>query len=579
MMDSTEPNSGDPSELGAQGAPSDQVAVERIIAEYIQANESGRPLDKQALLRQYPEHAQNLQEFFDFHENWSAASGGTQVLHFDGSTPSANTLSARAASIRAEADSVRSRTESSISSNPPQELGEYEILGEIDRGGMGVVYKARHKKLGRIVALKLIRSGELASQDEIDRFLSEAEAAAALSHPGIVPIYEVGTLQGLVFYTMSYIEGKSLADLMADGPLDPLEAVRIVHKLCGAVQYAHQAGIYHRDLKPANVLINADGQPIIIDFGLAKMAYRDSSLTVTGQILGTPAYMAPEHASGQSRGIGPGGDVYSLGAILYSLCAGQPAFSGSTPFDVLLQVLDRRPPAPSKLSKKVSRDLDYVCLHALEKEPQNRYLSARELADDLQRILTGDAIDQPEESAAQWFHKWWQREPLLVAHAIGIGGTTGIVAIAYVVRGVESPAFPFRMMLLVTWLLASFVLQNWVYWAAWRNVAILTWLAIDVTLFTSLITFAEPPRSMLLIGYPMMVVASGLFYQRRFVATTTALSIAGFFLLGWRFPKDDFVKHEFSAIFICGLIVISICVVAMIRRIRGLSRFYEDAPD
>lgn len=577
MMDSTDPENKGQNASGDLSSQSENTTVERIIADYIQANESGRPMDKQTLLHRYPEHAENLQEFFDFHEKWSDASGVTQVFQLDGSAAISSPASRQVASIRAEADSARSRSESSISSNPPQELGEYEILGEIDRGGMGVVYKARHKQLGRIVALKLIRSGELASQEEIDRFLSEAEAAAALSHPGIVPIFEVGTLQGLVFYTMSYIEGESLADLVASGPLDPLEAVRIVHKLCGAVQYAHQAGIYHRDLKPANVLINAEGQPIIIDFGLAKMAYRDSSLTVTGQILGTPAYMAPEHASGQSREVGPGGDVYSLGAILYSLCAGQPAFSGPTPFDVLMQVLDRRPPAPSKLSKKVDRNLDYVCLRALEKEPERRYASAKEFAGDLQRILTGDAIDQPEESVAQWFHKWWQREPILVAHAIGIGGTTCIVAVAYLARAVESPAFPFRMMLLVTWLFASFVLQNWVYWAAWRNVAILTWLAIDVTLFTSLITFAEPPRSMLLIGYPMMVVASGLFYQRRFVATTTALSIAGFVLLGWRFPKDDFVKHEFSAIFICGLIVISTCVVAMIRRIRGLSRFYEDA--
>lgn len=543
---------------------SSSKTLEQVIAEFVEATEQDRPANKNDFLQRYPQFTKDLSEFFTLHEQFSS-SNNTIGQHED---PKLQVTLAKSVQQAAQ--------DSSVSSDPPRFLGDYEILEEIDRGGMGVVYKARHQKLNRIVALKLIRSGQLASEEEVGRFMSEAEAAAALTHPGIVPIYEVGQLNGLVFYTMAYIEGQSLAAMVADGAIDPNEAVRITYKLCSAVEFAHNSGVYHRDLKPANVLINDSGQPVIIDFGLAKVVHNDQSLTATGQILGTPAYMAPEHASGKVKGIGPAADVYALGAILYCLCAGQPAFSGPTPFDVLLQVLDRRPPRPSKLNKKVSQQIDVACLRSLEKQPELRYQSASELAADLQHILTGEPIDCPEEGLFQLLEKWWQREPILVAHAAGIGMTTLIVISAYILRGEYSDLFYYRVGLLLVWLCASFVLQYWVYRAQWRHVAIFTWLAVDATIYTTLISFAGPPRSMLLIGYPMMVVASALFYQRRFTITKTALCIAGFFLLGWQFPQDDFVRRDFSAIFVCGLVVICLCMIAMINRVRGLSRFYEE---
>ena len=549
---------------------SEEEDLERIIAQYVQAVERGHTPNRQQFIEQHAQYADELAVFFQVHDEFNQASESSlqappqDVTQFERSPEGA-------------AAATPSATNYSSVSNPPKELGQYEILREIDRGGMGVVYQAKHKELGRIVALKVIRSGELASEEEVQRFRSEAEAAATLDHPGIVPIYEVGTLNGLVYYTMAYIEGQSLAQMGSSGPMDPMQAVTIVHKLCEAVAYAHRKGVFHRDLKPANVIVRENGQPIIIDFGLAKIAHHESGLTATGQLLGTPAYMAPENASGEQSKIGANADVYALGAILYFLCAGQPAFTGRTPFDVLLQVLDSLPSPPSRLNRQVDSQLDYVCLRSLEKTPTNRYRSARAFSRELAKILTGEPIECPQDSYFVKMQRWWQRDPILAAHVAGIGTTTIIVAIAYVWRAEPAAEFRYRMLLLFIWMLASFMLQYGVYRAPLREVVILAWLAVDATIYTTLIAFADSPRSMLLIGYPMMIVASSLFYQRRFLVTTTLLSIAGFLVLASVFPKDDFVKPDFAAIFLTGLIVISLCLFAVIRRVRGLSRFYDDS--
>ncbi|MEM7474068.1 MAG: serine/threonine-protein kinase [Planctomycetota bacterium] len=538
-----------------------EQSIDKIIAEFMLAAEQGDSPSPEEFIERYPEYEKDLREFFAVHRQFSSSSQASGIV---GSVSASNTNVP-----------YLKQAESSISNNPPRFLGDYEILEEIDRGGMGVVYRAQDQKLNRIVALKLIRSGELASQEEVQRFMSEAEAAATLTHPGIVPIYEVGTWNGLVYYTMAYIEGKSLAALAGESPLEPTEAVKIVRRLCAAIQYAHRSGVLHRDLKPANVLINSEGQPVIIDFGLAKVLDSDQHLTRTGQIVGTPAYMTPEHASGKSQVFGPDADVYALGAILYFLCAGQPAFSGPTPVDVLLQVMSRRPAKPSKLNRGVPADIDLVCIRALEKEPEERYQTAPELAADLERILTGNPIDSPKETLTQRLTKWWQREPILAAHTLGIGLTTAIVIIAYLFRDEYTELFYYRIGLLFVWLSASFFLQFWVDLEKWRHVAIYLWLFLDALIYTVLFAFADEPRSMLLIGYPMMVVASALYYQKRFLFAKTGMCIAGFLLLGWLFPKDDFVKSDFAAIFVCGLITISLCMNAMINRVRGLSRFYE----
>ncbi|MCR9295008.1 MAG: serine/threonine protein kinase [bacterium] len=555
--------------------PDPKKSIEQVIAEIVRAVERHEQPCKGEYLARYPGFARELEDFFEMHERFDLSRDPPEaelatIASAHPAAPPAMLKTQSVASPRKSGDDI------SLTSNPPRFLGDYEILEEIDRGGMGVVYKARHQQLHRIVALKLIRSGELASHEEIQRFLSEAEAAASLSHPGIVPIYEVGTYEGLVYYTMAYIEGKNLAEMVADGPMEANDAIRITHKLCQAVESAHQSGIYHRDLKPANVLINNCGQPVIIDFGLAKITNRDDSLTATGQMLGTPAYMAPEHAAGKVKNAGPAADLYALGGILYFLCTGQHPFSGRTAFDVLIQVLDRRPPNPSNLNRKIGHELDQICLRMLEKDPEDRYPSATAFASDLQKLLTGEPIDLPQVSLSQKIIHWWQREPILVSHVAGIGLTTMIVIIAQLYKPDLLQPFYYRLILLLAWLAASFVLQYWSDRSRWRYLAILTWLTVDVLVYTTLIGFARPPKSMLLIGYPMMIVASSLFYQRRYTVSNTIMCILGFSVLAWLFPDELLDRWDFGAIFVCGMVVICLSMLAMIHRIRGMSRFYEE---
>jgi serine/threonine protein kinase len=274
-----------------------------------------------------------------------------------------------------------------------QQFGEYELLAEIARGGMGVVYRARQTTLDRVVALKMILAGRLANPDDVARFHTEAEAAAKLKHPNIVPVHDVGASDGQHYFTMDYIEGRSLDQKVVQGPLPGKAAARYVRILARAVHYAHKQGILHRDLKPSNVLIDMDDEPHITDFGLAKrLGHENSGQTRTGAILGTPSYMAPEQAQGKTALLGPAADVYSLGAILYELLTGRPPFRAETPLDTVMQVIDHQPVPPRLLNPKIDHDLETICLKCLEKDIEMRYASAEELGEDLQRFLNGDSI-------------------------------------------------------------------------------------------------------------------------------------------------------------------------------------------
>ena len=259
--------------------------------------------------------------------------------------------------VPATADSVFSSGKAPPPGTKVRYFGDYELLDEIARGGMGVVYKARQVRLKRVVALKMILSGQLAGDEDIQRFHTEAEAAAKLDHPGIVPIYEIGQFEGQHFFSMGFVEGQSLAGRLANGPLPPRDAAELTSKIATAVAYAHQQGVIHRDLKPANVLLDTNGQPRITDFGLARKLEGDSNLTGTGQILGTPSYMPPEQAAGQTDEVTPAADVYSLGAILYALLTGRPPFQAANIMDTLRQVLEQDPVAPRQFNAGISRDL------------------------------------------------------------------------------------------------------------------------------------------------------------------------------------------------------------------------------
>jgi serine/threonine protein kinase len=275
---------------------------------------------------------------------------------------------------------------------PCQFFGEYELLAEVGRGGMGIVYRARHTSLNRVVALKMILPGAGLSREDLQRFHTEAESTAQLRHPNIVSLHAVGEIDGRHFYSMDFIDGASLSQRLAAGPLCGRLAARYLATVARAIHHAHRQGILHRDLKPSNILLDADDQPHVTDFGLAKKLGADSGQTRTGQVMGTPSYMSPEQANGRIHELGPPCDVYGLGAILYELLTGRPPFCSDTPLDTLRHVLERDPAPPRLLNPKVERDLEAICLKCLEKDPRRRYASAEALAGDLDNYLSGNSI-------------------------------------------------------------------------------------------------------------------------------------------------------------------------------------------
>ena len=291
-------------------------------------------------------------------------------------------------------------------------FGDYEITRELARGGMGVVFLALQKSLNRPVALKMILAGQLADEIDVKRFHTEAEAAAGLDHPGIVPIYEVGQHEGQHYFSMGFVEGQSLAQRLADGPLPPGEATTLLLKVADAIAYAHERGVIHRDLKPGNILLDRGGNPRVTDFGLAKKVAGDSGLTASGQIMGTPSYMPPEQAGGNRADVGPAADVYALGATLYSLLTGRPPFQAASAMDTVIQVIGEEPVSPRRLNPGITRDLETICLKCLEKSPARRYATARALADELRRYLNGEPIQARPVRLPERAWRWSKRNPL-----------------------------------------------------------------------------------------------------------------------------------------------------------------------
>jgi serine/threonine protein kinase len=309
-------------------------------------------------------------------------------------------------------------------------FGDYALLEEIARGGMGVVYKATQSSLNRTVAVKMILAGQLAGEAEVKRFHAEAEAAANLQHPNIVAIHEVGIHEGQHYFSMDFVDGRNLAAVIRGGTITARRAAELIKTMADAIQYAHQRGILHRDLKPQNVLIDERGEPRITDFGLAKQTTRDSGLTQTGAVMGSPSYMPPEQATGRQDQIAPQSDVYSLGAILYEILTGRPPFNGETALATLRQVVENPPAPPSKLNGEVPRDLETICLKCLEKQPERRYASARALGEDLGRFLNREPIVARPVSAARRMENWLRRHPWTLA-GVATLVTATLVGVTY----------------------------------------------------------------------------------------------------------------------------------------------------
>ena len=310
-------------------------------------------------------------------------------------------------------------------------IGDYELLSVLGQGGMGVVYKARQISLNRPVALKMIRNSEFASEDQIQRFQNEAEAVALFDHPGIVPIYEVGLHGDQRYFSMKLIDGEGLDKRLKSGPLKARVAAELVAEVAEAIHHAHQRGLLHRDLKPANILIDAEGHPHVTDFGLSKRMEQESSLTMSGEIMGTPSYMAPEQALGRNSQVTTASDVYGLGGILYAAITGRDPFQGDSLIETLHKVRASAPDKPTTINKKIPRDLEVICLKCLEKDQKRRYASAQEVADDLHRWLNGEPIVARPVNAVARSWMWCKRRPALAAlggalAAAILGGMIGI---------------------------------------------------------------------------------------------------------------------------------------------------------
>ncbi|MCY2993638.1 MAG: serine/threonine-protein kinase [Planctomycetota bacterium] len=340
-----------------------------VLAELTDATLRGEAVDLEAACGSHPDLAQELREL------WAAA----MVADVAGNC-------SRPDARPDVADSPNSTLKL------PCRLGDYELLEELGRGGMGVVYKARQLSLDREVAVKMILQGQLASASDRQRFRAESEAAAQLDHPGIVQVYEVGELNGQPYFSMKYISGRTLLELLSGGPLPPREAAWILAQVSRAIHYAHEKGVLHRDLKPSNILIDAAGQPHVTDFGLAKRITEAATLTRTGAILGTPAYMAPEQAAGMRGAVGAVSDIYSLGAILYHLLTGRPPFQAASALDTVLLVLEQDPTPPRLVYPRADRDLEMIAMRCLQKPADLRYETADALARDLEAYLHDEPI-------------------------------------------------------------------------------------------------------------------------------------------------------------------------------------------
>lgn len=382
----------------------DQDLLEQVIADFIRSSETGASPDRRQILDRHPEIAEDLQQFFAQRDR----------------------LNLIAEPIRGFSDDMFRAV------GPGQQIsyvGNYELVQEIARGGMGIVYKARQTTLGRIVAVKMITAGRLASEDDIRRFHVEAQAVASLQHPNIVAIHEVGQYEGWHYFSMDFVEGRDLSAILRVNVLPARQAATYVRQMAEAIHYAHQQGTLHRDLKPSNVLIDSHDQVRITDFGLAMRVEGNSDLTRTGQAVGTPSYMPPEQAQAKRSLIGPCSDIYSLGAILYECLTGRPPFRAESVIETIQQVIETEAASPRLLNPGIPRDLETICLKCLQKEPHRRYGTAQLLADDLNRFLRGEPITARPINRISRVWRWCRRNSVVASLTSAAAALVLLVAV------------------------------------------------------------------------------------------------------------------------------------------------------
>lgn len=413
------------------------------------------------------------------------------------------------------------------------ELGRYEILEEIGRGGMGIVYRARQQDLGRDVALKLVRPDRVADPETFARFQREARAAAHVNDPGLVAIHEAGEHRGQWFLAMELVDGHGLDTALREGPLEPERAAEIVAAVARAVDRLHREGIVHRDLKPSNVLIDAAGRPRVTDFGLAKLSSEPGAGSSAGVIVGTPPYLAPEQVNRRYGEVGPRTDVYGLGAILYELLTGRPPVAevaGGGPVSAILAAAEGTPSPPRRLRPAIPVDLERVCLRCLEKRPDKRYASAHALAEDLERFLAGEPTEATPPGPVARAVRIGRRHPALAARLVGMVAFWSIAAFDHFVLGVTGPAFFVTVtILLVAWSAWTLGLEL----VARRRPSTAAYLRTtgDWAAFTAILAVADATASPLVVVYPLVVLVAAFSMRTGIVAFSTALGMASYSLL------------------------------------------------
>ena len=497
--------------------------LDAIIAGYYRELEQGSCLDHTEWLAGYPEFESDLRSFFADIALMPKPEGFLQP------DP------ALAATLNGQFPS------SSHEENEFPVFANYEVLEEIDRGGMGIVYKARQNRPDRVVAIKMMRKGRFASRDDIERFLNEANAASQLDAESVVPVYEVGDLAGEPFIVMKFIDGKSLQQLLNDNAISLGDALVKLRQIAAAIGLAHDSGIIHRDLKPANILIDhQSGRPWVTDFGLAKFLDAEHSLTAAGDVMGTPGYMSPEQASGEKQAMSPAADVYALGAILYRLLTGRtPIVSDSGNVARTLQLIQEHDVvSPRTMNRAICPELNTLCMKCLETDPGRRYPNARLLSEDLERFLAGESILAKSPGAFRKLQRWARHRPGLAAtwlvltffgtyHVTNtmLGGLNDYPAFNSAVK------FVLPLAALNAWFWQRCLIRK--YGAAWPLYA---WATGEVLLLTILLLFSDGAKSGLVSLYYVIVAVSVLRCRPLLVGYVTLLAMAGY-IASWGFSR------------------------------------------